>query len=133
MVDIAEILILKWCINDKFNKHLLSSSITMNLANMASPHSSDPVTGPVADAASPTHCSGKDSDDMCQDATAALLRWRQAVALATNASQISMYVSQISSCISWEKSIMKVVSMEETLTKSHFNELFLIYSIDGLM
>lgn len=39
-----------------------------------------------------------------------LLHWRQAVGSASSASQLWVCLSQLESCIAWEKSVMRVVS-----------------------
>ena len=43
------------------------------------------------------------------NATIQLTRWRKAVKEATSASQLSICIEQLDSCIAWDKSIMKVI------------------------
>ena len=44
-----------------------------------------------------------------------LSQWRQAVSMATSASQLSVCMAQLERSIAWEKSLLKVVSLGKQL------------------
>jgi hypothetical protein len=80
-------------------------SVQINLANIsASNESRDKSRG------GGNSDSSEEDDEKEVILPPGLVTWQKAVAMATSAAQITLCVQQLNGAISWEKSIMKVVS-----------------------
>lgn len=90
-----------YCYNDWWKCYCACNSTQLNLASITTSSSKDNL------------CSSDDDSDVDEEtATKELAAWRSAVALATSSAQLCLYMMQLNKCIAWEKSIMKVVSMQ---------------------
>ncbi|XP_060070967.1 bromodomain adjacent to zinc finger domain protein 2B-like [Ylistrum balloti] len=96
-------------IERRYIKPPLTKAVTINLASLADHSRSERRNSHTQEEEEDNDSIDQDTPERPEDVPPGLAMWRSAVAKASSPAQLTLCVHQLSTSISWEKSIMKVL------------------------